>query len=240
MQLLKTISITAAPASPHEFAWKFWGAFLWLCDLDDADHPAWAIVASLTAGERARVLRLKQPAHRRRFTARCSFVVRRVLRKFVGLAPRTIKFRIGLPGKPELAAGDGARAPLRSNVSRSENFTTLAVAFDQEVGVDIEIVRRDLDFPAVASTQFGAEEAERLRALPTRERPVSFYRLRTRHEALTKASGRRINSPAFSTREPKVRWMVNSFECQFGGRLLIGSLVLGNFGSRAREGRLAD
>src|SRR5690242_3835767 len=109
------------------------------CDPDDdrSDRPV------LSAGERARAERPKSTRQRRRFVARCAFV-RHVLATVVDVAPSALKFRDGAHGKLRLTFPPGVGGTrsrrLIFSLSHTENVLALAVAFGQEVGIDIEAV----------------------------------------------------------------------------------------------------
>src|SRR5206468_8202661 len=125
-------------------------------------------------------------------------LVRHVLANLVGVAPTALEFRDSTHGKPRLTSPPGVRGTrlrrLNFNLSHTENVLALAVAFGQEVGIDIEAVKPGVDVLAVAEMQFAVGEFDSLRALPARERLAAFYRLWTRNEALTKVDGRGLGS----------------------------------------------
>lgn len=201
-------------------------AHVWFWDLDavrQLDTP-WRFV--LSADERARADRLRSLLLRRRFVARCT-LVRHVLGSLVGVSPEALAFETTANGKPRLmlpGRAAGARvAALDFNLSHAENVLALAVAFDRQVGVDVEVVRLGVDVLVVAEAQFTAGELEWLQALPPEQQRLAFYRLWTRREAISKVSGQGIASPPVAT--PSLATL-HPFEFRLGETDVIGALAL--------------
>ncbi len=239
--------------SPQERATDWNQAHLWLFDLDDQRDGFPTDTSVLSAEEHARAGRLGSPQRQRRFVAR-GLLVRHVLGGLLGVEPGAVRFHNGPFGKPELAADSQACGALpRFSLSHSENVLALAVAFNFEVGVDVECVKPGLDFLTVAGTRFTREEIQRLRAIPPGQRAVAFYRNWTRHEAAAKATGRGFAVPSYANSQgaawESVGWLgadgrtpdlcaaepgagsrpgaVYSFECDLSGFLAVGSLAVG-------------
>ena len=220
--------------SPTEPATETESVHLWLCDLDDR---RWVVgELGLSATEHARAARLRTSELRRRFLARRVFL-RRVLSGLLGLTAGEVDYRVGPFGKPELAYDIGSgleHRPLpRFNLSHSEKILAVAVAFHREIGVDVELVKTDLDFLALGEGQLASEEIALLRSLPEEERPLAFYRSWTRREALAKATGCGIASSGLSGERTAVRGCDDpqsaaeySFECSLGDSFAVGSLAL--------------
>jgi 4'-phosphopantetheinyl transferase len=212
-------------------------AHVWFWDLDAVPHLDTARPFVLSANERARADRLRSLQLRRRFEARC-MLVRHVLGPLVGVSPEALAFETTANGKPRLvlpgraAAGDRVAA-LDFNVSHSEHVLVLAVALERQVGVDIEVVQPGVDVLAVAEAQFTAGELAWLRALPPEQQRPAFYRLWTRREAISKASGQGIASPPVAT--PSLATL-HSFQFRLGETDVIGALALD---SEVRRGATA-
>jgi 4'-phosphopantetheinyl transferase len=212
-------------------------AHVWCWDLDAVRHQDTPGRFVLSTNERARADRLRSPLLRRRFEVRCR-LVRHVLGPLVGVSPEALAFDTTANGKPRLVlpgrAGAGGRgAALDFNLSDSENVLVLAVAFERQVGVDVEVVRPGVDLLAVAEAQFTAGELAWLRALPPEQQRQAFYRLWTRHEAISKASGLGIASPPVAT--PSLATL-HSFQFRLGETDVVGALALGFEGRRALLG----
>jgi 4'-phosphopantetheinyl transferase len=191
---------------------------VWLRDLDADAQADCGDRWPLSAGERTRAARLRDPVARRRFTARCAFV-RRVLGAASGVSPGDVTLIYGAHGKPEMAHSSA----LRFNQAHSENILALALTFNRDVGIDVEVVRLRPDLADVAKDSFAPEEWDFLRARPASERTAAFYRRWTRNEAVAKAAGSGIASGA-----PRANaWTLQSFRFELNGKPIVVALALG-------------
>jgi 4'-phosphopantetheinyl transferase len=139
----------------------------------------------LSPDERTRALRFHFERDRRRFTiARAT--VRSILGAYVGSRNRDIVFDYAHYGKPSLA---DAASGIRFSVSHSDELAMLAVARDQEVGVDLELIRADVETDKLAERFFSPHERESIRALPDGDRVPAFFHCWTCKEAFLKAQG---------------------------------------------------
>lgn len=113
--------------------------------------------------------------------------VRSILGGYLGVPPRQVKFTRGLRGKPILG-GEYASAGLTFNLSRSENLALVAVTRDRDIGVDVELIRRDIPLDEI-SAHFTRAERALLGELPRPQRAGACFQLWTRKEAYLKATG---------------------------------------------------
>lgn len=112
--------------------------------------------------------------------------MRQILAGYTGIAPSRLAFRRGRWGKPEL---DGSAAPWRFNVTHAGNRAALAVAWKQEVGIDLEPIDHSLDLAPLIAAMCAPAEAAGVRALPEGERAASLLTLWTQKEAYLKGTG---------------------------------------------------
>jgi 4'-phosphopantetheinyl transferase len=89
-----------------------------------------------------------------------------------------------------LAAPQTSAPALQFNVSHSGKLVLLAFHSSREVGVDVEAVRPDQDWEAVALRMLPAGEYRRLASLNPKDRLTAFFQAWTRREAAVKAAGR--------------------------------------------------
>lgn len=121
------------------------------------------------------------------------FIVRRArLRQLLGqylhLQPEAIRFGQNEFGKPALIApADQAR--IRFSTSHSGQFGLVAVAWELELGVDIERVRAMDDFDAMCRQCLAPAEREALERLEAEKRLPAFFRIWVCKEAMLKALG---------------------------------------------------
>jgi 4'-phosphopantetheinyl transferase len=157
------------------------------------DLPADALAplrATLSAEERARAARFRDPADGVAFAA-ARGILRAILGRYLDRPAAAVAFAYGAHGKPELAgaAGDGG---LRFNASHAAALALYAVARGRAVGVDVERVRDVEDAALVAERYFAPAERAALRAAGpagSAARRAAFFACWTRKEAYVKARG---------------------------------------------------
>lgn len=120
--------------------------------------------------------------------------LRRILSRFVGRPPAELAFACGPQGKPSLAIRKGEE-PIHFSLSRSSTLALVALAWQGEVGVDVEQVRPLHDVLAIARRMFAPTEHEALLHLPEVERLPAFLGYWSRKEAIVKAIGRGLSFP---------------------------------------------
>ena len=112
--------------------------------------------------------------------------LRVLLAQYLNCSPGELGFTFGPKGKPALR-GDSR---LRFNMSHSGELAVYAVAFDCEVGVDVEKVRDLSDLEAIAERFFSPAEASELLSISEPAlRQAAFYRCWTRKESYIKSIG---------------------------------------------------
>ena len=149
----------------------------------DSELETYAIL--LSEDERTRASRFRFERDARRFTvARAS--VRSILGGYTGSAGRDLRFNYSQYGKPSLA---GITTDVCFNVSHSADLAMLAVVRGREVGVDLEMIRGEVEIDKLAQRFFSLQERESLRAIPRQDRTSAFFRCWTCKEAFLKAQG---------------------------------------------------
>ncbi len=156
--------------------------------------------AVLSADEWMRAKRFHFAEDRERFIAGRG-LLRTILGEYLDRDPRELRFETGVHGKPELADTDSS---LRFNLSHSDDLMLLAVTHAREIGVDLEFMRDNVPFEALADHYFDPEDAWDLRLLPAHQRAWKFYDVWTCTEARLKAHGTGLVN-GFQVVEPD-RW----------------------------------
>lgn len=145
----------------------------------------------LSSEERARADRFLQAKHRKRFISSHA-TLHAILTKYLPeLWTTPLQFRHNEYGKPHLAYN----STLQFNLSNSHSVVLCAVAWDQEVGIDVEHMKRDIYINGIAKRFFSPEESAALQKLPVEEQLAGFYRLWTLKEAYIKAIGQGFSFP---------------------------------------------
>lgn len=172
----------------------------------------------LSAGDRGRASRFRDEGDRTRWIrSRCA--LRQLLSGYTEVSAAALQIRQAHGRKPEIdsvvvkpvAGNDGSasagemtgdhgnegRSPIRFNLAHAADRALLMVAWDREVGVDLEAVdgQRDVDVLITAACTPG--EASRIAALPNHERAAALFSLWTMKEAYLKGIGTGL------TRDPR-------------------------------------
>ncbi len=142
-----------------------------------------ALAAHLSDDERERAARFLRECDRQRFTA-AHGQVREILAAYLDADPAGLRFTYNPQGKPDLAQGEP-----HFNLSHSLGMGLLAVAFQRQVGVDVERLDRAVDYANIARRFFAPVEVAEFFALPLADRPLAFCTGWTRKEAYIKARG---------------------------------------------------
>jgi 4'-phosphopantetheinyl transferase len=161
----------------------------------------------LSPEEKARADRFHFERDRRAFIV-CRGMLRRLISAYTGLDASRIGFRVGPQGKPSLEEPRGS--DLRFNVSHSGEVALLAFSLCQEIGVDVEYKRSDVDFLSLAELSFSRDERAAILSCSPADRADLFYEFWTCKEACIKADGRGLSVPldqfSVATRGVDPRW----------------------------------
>jgi 4'-phosphopantetheinyl transferase len=175
---------------------------LWTAEVTPDLDPArfWPL---LSPDERERANRYHLERDRVRFTI-FRGVLRILLGQYLGRDPESIAFTYAAKGKPSVPGGG-----VDFNVSHSHNMAAYAFA-GEELGLDIEWVRPDIEVEAIATRFFASDE--RAFILGSAHPVEAFFDCWTRKEAYIKAEGGGLSIPlnTFSVRGP-LPWEVYSW-----------------------------
>jgi 4'-phosphopantetheinyl transferase len=166
---------------------------VWRMSLDRSASEIPEMQDLLSEDENARAARFVFDRHRAHFIAgRAS--LRRILGRYVGLAPERLEFGYGPRGKPFLKTGSDGDA-VRFNLSHTGELALLAVVRAREVGVDVERIRAVKEHLRLAGRYFAPGEVDAIRALPSEVQYEAFFNCWTRKEAYIKALGTGLACP---------------------------------------------
>jgi 4'-phosphopantetheinyl transferase len=157
---------------------------LWLVDVDQKSAALVSDMTPLSGDEIDRANRFLRAEDRARFMLTRA-ALRRLLAEETGASPETLAFTLGPFGKPALA---GAEA-LHFSVSHSGALALIGMSSNRLIGVDIELMRENIDELALAQSFFCADEHRFLEGLKGAAQLEAFYRIWTCKEAVLKAFG---------------------------------------------------
>lgn len=160
---------------------------LWRIPLDQPAHVSNHLKTTLSLDEMQRANRFYTQQLRDQWTiARGS--LRRLLSLYLEVKPEDIRFSTNEYGKPAIERpAHGQR--LQFNLSHSADIALYAFMYDRSIGVDVEQMRVDVDYEAVAQYHFSPVENQILCTIPQKKRLQAFYHCWTRKEAYIKARG---------------------------------------------------
>ncbi|MDX2021249.1 MAG: 4'-phosphopantetheinyl transferase superfamily protein [Deltaproteobacteria bacterium] len=153
----------------------------------DQVRNADALQALLSADETARMRRFFAAANAHEYLV-AHALLRLALSRFAAVEPLAWMFRPQEFGRPVVAGPAGA-PPLTFSLSHTKGLVACAVAYDRQVGVDVEWQARATDGLGIAEQFFSRAEVAWLRAQPAPQQPHSFLQLWTLKEAYLKARG---------------------------------------------------
>jgi len=141
----------------------------------------------LDAGEQAHAERLKNDLLHKRFVESHGRL-RNILAQTLNEPPERLNIKKTDHGKPYLAD----TPELVFNLSHSESVMVIAVAWNCQLGVDIECCKSRTSLAGLVDKCFAEEEIAYWNKLPEDRKVTEFYRFWTRKEAFVKATGRGI------------------------------------------------
>jgi 4'-phosphopantetheinyl transferase len=148
----------------------------------------------LSDGELQRCNRLIDRQRRDRAVAGRG-LVRELLGDYLAEEPGSILLSEGEFGKLHLSEHLESDS-ISFNLSHAGDYLLLAVCAGCEIGVDLEQVRREIPFRAMAERYFSHHEQSDLFSLAEEEQLPAFYRCWTRKEAYLKGTGTGFSQPA--------------------------------------------
>ncbi|MFG1877466.1 4'-phosphopantetheinyl transferase family protein [Sphaerisporangium sp. NPDC049003] len=164
---------------------KTTGPRIFRVHLDQPDDSRWWRM--LSDAERERASQLASPTDKHRFTI-AHAALRAILGRLCGVRASRLTILTEAGGRPYLALPDG-RPPLDFNLSHSGEWALVAVTPGSRVGVDIELIRPDLDCLEMAKRMYQPAEVDRLHHTDPAARHTEYFALWSAKEAYVKAIG---------------------------------------------------
>ncbi|WP_334186710.1 4'-phosphopantetheinyl transferase family protein [Noviherbaspirillum sp.] len=159
---------------------------MWQLALDLESGVVARLATVLQEEERVRAGSFRFELHRNRYVV-CRAVLRKLLGGILDVAPSRVMFRYTDRGKPELDHAMGSN--WRFNVSHSGGLALIALARGRRIGIDIELVERDMPDLHGMARIFSDDEQAAIKALPPDQQADGFFRCWARKEAFVKAQG---------------------------------------------------
>jgi 4'-phosphopantetheinyl transferase len=161
---------------------------LWGVELDGSRRCLERCMGWLDEGERLRAARLVREDIRRRYIL-AHGGLRALLSRYLGINPDVVALDRSATGKPSLSGELRARSAITFNLSHAHDRALIAVSQAQEVGVDLEFVREDIEVANLSDRFFTRSEHTSIMQVPEEQRATRFFRYWVAKEALLKAQG---------------------------------------------------
>ena len=115
--------------------------------------------------------------------------LRVVLSRYLGIGPGVIEMHHNTAGKPSLTGELDGQPAITFNMSHAHGRTLIAVSKGQEIGVDLERVRSDIEVEKLSLRYFAPSEHATIMQLTRAQRAARFFRYWVAKEAVLKAQG---------------------------------------------------
>jgi len=103
-------------------------------------------------------------------------VLRCILGQYLSVEPSKVRFSYGLFGKPELAE-EASGENISFNLSHTHGVALYAITRrGRRVGIDVELVRPNIDNEKIAQRFFSPREASAINALPAIMHQEAFFK----------------------------------------------------------------
>lgn len=161
---------------------------LWGIELDGSPRCLERCQQWLDEGEQQRAARLVREEDRSRF-ALAHGGLRGVLSRYLGTGPGRIVLHRSAEGKPFLTKELGGQPTITFNMSHAHGRALIAVSMGQEIGVDLERIRLDVEIAKLSERYFAPSEHATIMQATQEQRPTRFFRYWVSKEAVLKAQG---------------------------------------------------
>ncbi len=161
---------------------------IWPVTLTGSDAEYGRCFDWLDQQERERAARFLRRQDRERYVL-AHGGLRFILGLYLGLAPARIEFSSSSTGKPTLAGLGPEHGALTFNLSHAHGNAMVAIAQGREVGVDLEMIREDVEVLKLAERFFSDREQCHLQSTVPESRSREFFHYWVAKEAVLKAEG---------------------------------------------------
>ena len=161
---------------------------LWGIELDGSPRCLERCAQWLDEEEQHRAARLVREMDRQRFVL-AHGGLRAVLSRYLGIGPELIELYCSEAGKPSLTRESRGQPAITFNMSHAHGRALIAVSKGQEVGVDLERIRSDVEVAKLSERFFAPSEHAAIMQSTQEQRAARFFRYWVAKEAVLKAQG---------------------------------------------------
>lgn len=161
---------------------------LWGIELDGSPHCLERCTQWLDKEEQHRAGRLVREVDRQRYVL-AHGGLRLVLGHYLGIGPDEVKLCRNEAGKPLLTRELRGQPAITFNMSHAHGRALIAVSKGQEVGIDLERIRTDVEVTKLSERYFAPSEYIAIMQSTQEQRATRFFRYWVAKEAVLKAQG---------------------------------------------------
>lgn len=161
---------------------------LWGIELEGSLRCVDRCLGWLDEAERQRAIRLIREQDRQHYVL-AHGGLRAVLSRYLGVSPCLVSLRRSEAGKPFLMKNAHEHSTITFNLSHAHNRALIAVSKAQEVGVDLEWLRSNVDVLKLSERYFTPSEHAVIVQATDEQRALIFFRYWVAKEAVLKAQG---------------------------------------------------
>ncbi|MFO0700814.1 MAG: 4'-phosphopantetheinyl transferase superfamily protein [Nitrospira sp.] len=161
---------------------------LWGIELEGSSRCIGRCLGWLDEAERHRAARFIREQDRQHYVL-AHGGLRAILSRYLELSPRAVSLARTEAGKPVVARDTQEPSGITFNLSHSHNRALIAVSKAQEIGVDLESVRPDVEAAKLSERYFTPVEHTVIMQATEDQRALTFFRYWVAKEAALKAQG---------------------------------------------------
>ena len=165
----------------------------WCGPLDQPNSRLRQFKQTLSSDEQERADRYPIELGKNRFIVRRG-LIRTIIGCNLGIEPAAVQFHHPPGGKPFIEHRSD-KGKLLFSISHSDGLALYAIAWNREIGADLERVRLLDEAEVIAQRFFSTNEVEAIQKLPQGQRIQGFFNCWTRKEAYLKATGLGLSRP---------------------------------------------
>ncbi len=166
---------------------------LWRASLEVSPSTLQTLFTALSKDERERAARFRFSRDQQHFIV-AHGILRKLLACYLQIDTSSLFFVKNAYGKPALDPAFHS-ADLHFNLSHSQDIALFAFSYRRELGVDVEYMRKEVEYDQLARFCFSAYEQQILSSLVGSMKEEAFFNCWTRKEAYIKARGLGLSLP---------------------------------------------
>ncbi len=168
---------------------------IWVATLDALRSHRAGLQVLLSAAEQARCQRYVQQDDRDRYLGGRA-LSKLAVAKMTGLPPAEIAVITAATGKPSVSSSRAEIALPAINISHAGELVVVALQYDAEIGVDVELFNHDVNLDDLMDVVCSKEEIAEINLPAHRTRAQKFYEFWVLKEAYLKATGEGLSADA--------------------------------------------